>query len=401
MSGLAEARRVADAVMFEGYLLYPYRASADKNRIRWQFGVLIPHQLAEAGWPEPSSAQTQFLLEPGADPQLSVTARFLEVRPGATEAAVDTGEPREFASTFPVADLLGAERSASFEFAGGRARLTVGAEQCAPAGAPHQALRVRARLDNDTEFAEPAASRDDVLRHSLVSAHLILAAADAKFISLLEPPEWAAPLAAGCTQQGWYPVLVGADEQLALASPIILYDHPQIAPESPAEFFDATEIDELLTLRTLTLTDSEKVEMRASDPRGAALLDRVENMSSAALQALHGTIRTRRPLSDGEPDQPWWDPGGDPSVDPLRDTVEVAGTPVRAGDRVRLCPGVRRADAQDMFLDGREAEVRAVLSALNGDSYLAVTLIDDPAAELQAETGRFYYFSPDECRPLP
>ena len=36
------ARKIADAVLYEGYLLYPYRASAAKNRVRWQWGVLAP-----------------------------------------------------------------------------------------------------------------------------------------------------------------------------------------------------------------------------------------------------------------------------------------------------------------------------------------------------------------------
>jgi len=43
------ARQVADAVLYEGYLLYPYRASARKNQIRWQWGVLVPLAYAAAG----------------------------------------------------------------------------------------------------------------------------------------------------------------------------------------------------------------------------------------------------------------------------------------------------------------------------------------------------------------
>jgi hypothetical protein len=403
VSDLTEARRVADAVMFEGYLLYPYRASADKNRIRWQFGVVVPGPLAEAGWPEPASVAMSCLLDPGTEAWLGLTARFLEIRPGATDSAVDAGEPHEFTVRYPVADLLAGEVGAGFDFAGGTGRLRVSAVPCTDPGAPYEAIRITARLENSTDFADMSASRDEVLRHSLVSAHLMLAAEDARFLSLLEPPEWAAPFAASCTQEGLYPVLVGEDERLVLASPIILYDHPQIAPESGVEFFDATEIDEILTLRTLTLTDAEKAEVRAGDPKAAALLDRVEAMPAGDLQALHGTIRRLRPLEESLDDdgKPWWDPGSDTDVDPLHDTVLIGGTPVAAGARVQLRPGVRRADAQDMFLDGRNALVHAVLSDLNGDSYLAVTIEDDPGAQLQAEQGRFYYFAPDECRPLP
>ncbi len=41
------ARKVADAVLYEGYMLYPYRPSAIKNRQRWSFGILYPPTYAE------------------------------------------------------------------------------------------------------------------------------------------------------------------------------------------------------------------------------------------------------------------------------------------------------------------------------------------------------------------
>ena len=36
------AMKVANAVLYEGYMLYPYRPSAIKNRQRWSFGILYP-----------------------------------------------------------------------------------------------------------------------------------------------------------------------------------------------------------------------------------------------------------------------------------------------------------------------------------------------------------------------
>jgi hydrogenase maturation protease len=64
-------------------------------------------------------------------------------------------------------------------------------------------------------------------------------------------------------------VLVGKEgtADSILSSPIILYDYPKVAPESPGDLFDATEIDEILTLRILALTDEEKREMAAIDSR--------------------------------------------------------------------------------------------------------------------------------------
>ena len=89
---------------------------------------------------------------------------------------------------------------------------------------------------------------------------------------------------------GTFPVLI--DDSVVLSSPIILYDRPAVAPESEGDLFDATEIDEILALRVLTLTDDEKREARGTDPRSAAVVDRIEAMSPASFEALHGTFRS-------------------------------------------------------------------------------------------------------------
>ena len=194
-----------------------------------------------------------------------------------------------------------------------------------------------------------------------------------------------------------------------LSSPIILQDYPEIAPESPGDLFDATEIDEILTLRTMALTDDEKREARATDPRAAAIIDRVDAMPAEILERLHGAIRSLRPVAGPaaepvvEPDPfatPWWDPGADASVSPETDSIEVRGVPVAKGSRVRLRPGVRRSDAQDIFLDGRVARVEAVLFDVEDHGYLAVTLEDDLAADMLQRHGRYLYFAPDEVEPL-
>jgi hypothetical protein len=98
---------------------------------------------------------------------------------------------------------------------------------------------------------------------------------------------------------------------------------------------------------------------------------------------------------------PWWDPGTDDTVDPEHDTVDVDGVPVSRGSRVRLRPGVRGADAQDLFLDGLPAIVQAVLHDVDGHVHVAVSVEGDPLADIQAATGRYRYFRPDELEPLP
>ena len=71
MSDLDRARAVADAVLYEGYLLYPYRSTSSKNQMRWQFGMLGPAGAAEAGAGEESGMRATLLIEPepGTEPQ--------------------------------------------------------------------------------------------------------------------------------------------------------------------------------------------------------------------------------------------------------------------------------------------------------------------------------------------
>ena len=229
---------------------------------------------------------------------------------------------------------------------------------------------------------------------------------------MLDPPEWAMQAVAECENIGGWPVLADPDggRDVVLSSPIILYDHPELAPESPGELYDGTEIDEILTLRTLALSDAEKLEARATDPRAAALIDRVESMDAQTMAGLHGTIRPGRPAGGGrdtgarprdtfDTDVPWWDPEADASVSPDTDSVMIGGHQVSRGSRVRLQPGTRRSDAQDMFLIGRIAEVEAVLLDVDDKPYLAVSLTGDPDRDIKIAHGRFLYFSTDEVEP--
>src|SRR6185436_9735376 len=144
------------------------------------------------------------------------------------------------------------------------------------------------------------------------------------FVSLLEPPAELAEVARSCRHEGVWPVLVGEapKRDLMLASPIHVYDYPAVAPESRGDFYDATEIDEMLALRVETLTEAEKREARQTDPRAAALLDRCEAMSEADRLALHGARRDA----------------------------------LRPGDRVRLRPRPGR-DVFDMALSGELATI--------------------------------------------
>jgi hypothetical protein len=179
------------------------------------------------------------------------------------------------------------------------ARLRLG---LADAPAPFPLWRVRVEVENAVTDQAVEAPRSAVLRRSMVATHCLLGVQDGAFVSLLDPPAWASPAAKQCANLHTFPVLAGerGARDVVLSSPIILYDHPEVAPESPGDLFDATEIDEILSLRTLTLSEAEKREARATDSRVEAIIDRVEGMPREMYARLHGAVRSmqRPPASD-------------------------------------------------------------------------------------------------------
>jgi hypothetical protein len=417
---LDAVRRIADAVLYEGYILYPYRASAQKNRSRWQFGVVMAPGYAAVDPSESSFTQTECVLEHSGQPAVQVILRFLQVQRRSTQDAAgswDEAVEQEVEFTVDTSQLLGPGLVSEFSVPGGedhdpgttvRRREPLAGTvsvRTTPVPGPWGAVRLQVRVENTTAAQPVPALRDEALPTALVAAHLIVTASGGEFISMTDPPEWARTAVAGCQNTGTWPVLADPDggRGIVLASPIILYDHPELAPESPGELYDGTEIDEILTLRTLALSDQEKLEARATDPRAAALIDRVESMDAQTMERLHGTIRSLRPSApeptDYDPAVPWWDPEADASVSPDTDSVLIGGQAVARGSLVRLRPGVRRADAQDMFLTGRIAEVQAVLTDIENQPYLAVALTDHPDPDLSIAHGRFLYFMPDEVEP--
>jgi hypothetical protein len=438
---LTAARQVADAVLYEGYLLYPYRASSSKNQVRWQFGILGPSGAAESGLGEPTSLSSEVLVETSADATVDALLRFLQVQSRDVERWDGAGWQR-------VDELVvGATRWIPFHEAASREIPLLGLslqdasahDVSVPGGKEIEELHdngelvgrlvrtrwpVRGRVsiavrpgqdprltvaaltvDNDTAWSPGSVTgwtdRDVAARVSFVGTHLLLTATGTRFVSLLDGPDWASADAASCQQSRCWPVLIADDAGVdaVLVSPIILGDHPAIAPESAGDLFDATEIDEILTLRIMTMTDEEKADARGTDPRASAILDRCDTMTDSSLGLLHGARRDEAVPAYGD-DVPWWEAAQDARAEPESDAVMVAGVPVSKGTRVLLRPS-RRADAQDIFLAGLTAIVARVYFDVDGNTHVAVALEDDPGADLYGATGRFYYFSPDEVEPLP
>ncbi len=349
---LHAVEQIAKAVLYEGYMLYPYRPSSVKNQQRWNFGVLCPQSYSDSQkGSEAWTMQTECLVEASSMTGLEVRVRFLQL------VARSVGE-----LTMPVSEMLDGEipelrfvnrlvvnervyqpwqeaierevvlpvynvealgyrlfpgafsfpAEKQFEYLRDGSGLIAGVlvrERVALCGAVEVMsekvgagiFKVSVRILNTTPFeVAKNSNRDDALLSSLASTHTVLGVEDGRFISLLAPPEPLREVAGSCSNIGSFPVLVGEEGQCdtLLSSPIILYDYPQIAPESAGDLFDGTEIDEILSLRIMTLTDEEKREMSQSDERARQMLERTETMPVEQLMKLHGVLRGLRPVKE-------------------------------------------------------------------------------------------------------
>lgn len=305
-------RQIADAVLYEGYLLWPYRRSALKNQQRFTFGGVCPR-----GWPEDGSELvTECLLEGPAEPSVQAHVRFLQVvrrqLHDAAGAPVDEltvagerhlswEEATEREVTLPVPGRAPIEIAAGeqvHELGDGSVRRSWRAlHGLAEAGVRELRPglhRLSLRVVNTSRWT--GEDRGRTLERAFCSTHAVLEAGDGTFVSLTDPPQDLREAASDCRNEGVWPVLVGepAERRTVLAAPIILEDYPRVAPESPGELFDNAEIDQLLTFNILALTEEEKAEMRATDPRVRQILERTESMASDELMQLHGTIRDLR-----------------------------------------------------------------------------------------------------------
>jgi len=364
------ARPIADALLYEGYLLYPYRASALKNRQRFTFGGLLPRDFSEAGGGlESCSLHSECLIEATSQSRLVVRTRFLQLQTPteAREREVDSG-------SLSIAALAQTPHRQPFQFDALIGTLDVSADLVA-----QDVYKLRIEVCNVTPLQSPMPESEARLL-AFASTHVVLGVADGAFISLLEPPPAFAALAEGCRSRGAWPVLIGAAgaRDLLLCSPIILYDYPQVAPESPGDLFDGTEIDELLRLRILTLTLDEQQEILRGDARGRQILEQTAGLSQDDLIKLHGALR-------------------DPRRAAPPTSVTAGDIELRPGAAVRLRPN-GRSDVLDLALSGKTATIASIEQDFEGRLFLTVTLDDDPGRDLgmSGQPGHRFFFRPDE-----
>lgn len=327
---------IANAVLYEGYMLYPYRPSSVKNRQRWNFGVVYPRNYSEAQrGTDPWFTRTECLVKGGAQTGITVKVRFLQAISRITrrtqgsqvvdqqsqtwqeaaerDAIVEAlcfdqlmNAPVSLVIELPPSEMIESVCDTDGRITGQIVRIqeSILARVVLSASRINNDLyKITVEVANHGSVSDPeSASRDSALIRSLLSAHSILSVENGEFVSLLDPPEEIKEFAARCKNVGTWPVLVGEQNQrdVMLSSPIILYDYPQIAPESAGDLFDGTEIDEILALRILTLTEDEKREMRDGDERARQILERTEALPEEQFLKLHGVLRGMRPTSEDQ-----------------------------------------------------------------------------------------------------
>ena len=437
--------KVVNAVLYEGYILYPYRASSKKNRERFTFGRVYPedYSIAQSG-AEPCLMQTECLVRnESKDTLINISVRFLH--PMAREVGIlpapitemPVGEPPDFEvvpdvqvgeqlyqtwqevvdrkvelSSFPLREA--SQTSHEFDFLSSRTLDPIrgddgkisavlvrrqdsvrGVIEIATRPIDNSIFRIRVRILNRTPVSPSDLNNQNaIIMRTFTSTHTILHAHGGEWFSLTDPPPAYAEATAACKNIGSWPVLVGeevkGDRDTMLSSPIILYDYPQIAPESPGDLFDGLEIDEILTLRVAAMSDSEKIEMRQVDEQARPILERTENMPNDHLLKMHGVMRSVRSSNED-----FFNPS-------MRiESATVGGVQVKAGDLVRIRPK-KRADVMDMALDGKIAVIEAVEQDVEGGVQLALVLEDDPGRDLgmMRQPGHRFFYATDEVEPL-
>ncbi len=430
---LERASAIVAAVLYEGYLLYPYGPASIKNRHRWTFGGVFPRDYAETTGGDPSRMQTECLIEGTPETVVEIRVRFLHVvtreigrlpapvtelpdadtadlslvpsltLDGAHYLAAEEARERDVAApALTIARLLEDAVETHFAFpaarelepirgSDGRIGAALIRSNAAVAGrltatavpAADGVFRLTARIENLTALgASERASRALAQCRAFASTHTLLGVAAGAFVSLMDPPASLQDAARACANDGTWPVLVGPPgaRDLMLSSPIILYDYPEIAAESPGDLFDGTEIDEILSLRILTMTEAEKRDMAAADSRARALLERTERLTPAELGRLHGTLRT---------------PGPRPPA------VAANGERLAVGDHVRLRPRPGR-DIIDVVLRGKIAVIEAIERDFEDRVHVAVTVLDDPGRDMGLDRmpGHRFFFGPEEVEAL-
>jgi hypothetical protein len=440
--------KIVNALLYEGHILYPYRASARKNAQRFTFGRVYPRAYSIAqSEAEPCVMQTECILRcRGELPVLEVDMRFLH--PMARQVGLPSKPLTDLPAVFapedfrPVPELRVENRLYQTWQEAVERRIQIPPQSlnlmavrslalpfCFPASIDAESIRDRqgqvigiirrrqeqlqgvcqitakpvdshvfkitVHIANETPLEQADINnQDELLLRTLASTHTIFRARNGEFLSLMEPPDAYREAVAACTNVGTWPVLIGEKEKgeadTILSSPIILYDYPQIAPESAGDFFDGTEIDEILTLRVLTMTDEEKWEMSHLDERARKILERTESLPESEFTKMHGALREVSSFNED-----FFNPKT------RLKSVMVDEVELKTGDRVRIRPRCR-ADVMDIALRGKAAVIESIEQDAEDRIYLALVLDEDPGRDLGflRQPGHRFFYGLEEVEPL-
>ncbi len=228
----SKIEKIANAILYEGYLLYPYRKSALKNQQRFNFGLLQPNdffqtQVLVLGKAEGFSVRVRFLQtltrqiidkDGIKQARLEIDKQIFETWDEVVERNIETDKLIEF--------NFDCEMSEEY-LSVGKAKFVRTTEE------------IYGRIEIETQNSRKNLQRLTVKIYNLskierfISTHAILSVENVEFVSLLEYEKEFQGEVKALKQNGLFPVLV--EKNVMLASPIILYDFPQIAPESSGE----------------------------------------------------------------------------------------------------------------------------------------------------------------------
>jgi hypothetical protein len=355
-SSKSHLERLVDSLLFEGYALYPYTPGATKNATPTPFGIIYPADYARNQTHAFDRMQMQGIVG-SADSVVTAEVRFLQAS-GEKHRAVERR-----------VQLGAAPSKVSFDFDGveGTAELIVDR-------LPDGRGRVTLQVENTTPLTaeEAEADRKEALLQSMLSTHLLTQVQGDRFLSPLDRGDDGV---AGCCQVNTWPVLATPADDALLGPTIMLPEHPEIAPESVNDFFDGTEIEEALVLHIQALSDQEREEIAAQDPKVREMLARADATTPQQLMDLHGRVRLEDPPGERE--------------------VTINGVTYRRGDKVIVHPAPS-ADVYDKMLDGRRATIHRLFLRIDDRLHIGVTIDDDPMQEILGESGRFLFFFSEE-----
>lgn len=387
------ADELVDSLLYEGYALYPYTPAATKNATPTPFGIVYPPGYVESQPTAFALLRLECIVESEPDAAISGSVRFLQPageRHRALERKLEV-EPLTIAEL--TRDPVGRE----FEFEPAEAgapgpltgRIRMRAE---PLG--DGLARVKLCVHNSSQPPIPdGMSRGEALGWSMLSVHPMLRVEEGRFISPLERDGAQGEAVTACESVNTWPVLGTEDDRAVVGAAIVLPDHPRIAPESLGNLFDNTEIEEALLLHVNTLSDEEREQIAAQDPKVREMIERADAATPEQLLDLHGRLEIHQPgpVPGG--------PASGPPNNPGEAEATVGGVTYRRGDRVVLSPG-KGGDPHDVVLRGQTATIERIYLDYEDGLHFAVTVDDDPGQDLMRETGRYYFFGAGEVEPL-